>query len=111
MYTHISSRGASLSAALKLHSNSSLQVQKSYLLKYIARLEAFPADQETSSSAFLELHISNTTFTSETRKAFQMPSTLLVEVVGSIYLFCKYALFWDRAWHATISNKPARPIQ
>ena len=66
-----------------------LQVQKSYLLKYIARLEAFPADQKMTPSAFLELHLSNTTFTSETRKAFQIPSALLVEVVGSIYLFCK----------------------
>ena len=68
---------------------SALQIQKSYLLKYIARLEAFPADQDTVSSAFLELHLSNTTFTSETRKAFQIPSALLIEIVGSIYLFCK----------------------
>lgn len=66
-----------------------VQVQKSYLLKYIARLEAFPADQDTASAAFLELHLSNTTFTSETRKAFQIPAALLVELVGSIYLFCK----------------------
>ena len=66
-----------------------VQVQKSYLLKYIARLEAFPGDQDTASAAFLELHLANTTFTSETRKAFQIPAALLVELVGSIYLFCK----------------------
>ena len=58
-----------------------VQVQKSYFLKYIARLEAFPGDQDADSAAFLELHLANATFTSETRNAFQIPAALLVELV------------------------------
>lgn len=65
------------------------QIQKSYLLKYITRLEAFPSEEDASAPAYIELHLSNTTFTSETRKAFQVPGALLVDVIGSLYLFCK----------------------
>ena len=68
---------------------SAVQIQKSYFLKYITKLEAFPADEATTSYGYIEFHISNTTITSETRKAFQLPGALLIDVVGSIYLFCK----------------------
>ena len=71
----------------KARVSSVVQIHKSYLLKYITRLEAFPSEQD--GSAFVELHLSNTTFTSETRKAFQVPAASLIEVVGSIYLLCK----------------------
>ncbi|DBA75637.1 TPA: hypothetical protein ACH3X2_009071 [Trebouxia sp. C0005] len=70
-------------------SSGAMQIQKSYLLKYITRLEAFQSSVDAASPAYIELHLSNTTFTSETRKAFQVPGPLLVDVVGSIYLFCK----------------------
>ena len=68
------------------------QVQKSWLLKYITRLDAFPPDtgeDDASSPAFVELWIANSGFTSEARKAFQVPGAALVEVIGSLYLFCK----------------------
>ncbi len=66
-----------------------LQIQKCYLLKYITRLEAFQSSVDAATPAYIELHLSNTTFTSETRKAFQVPGPLLVDIIGSIYLFCK----------------------
>lgn len=70
---------------------SNVQVQKSYLLKYITRLDAFSPEDESdvASPAFIELGISNSAFTSESRKAFQVPADLLIEVIGSLYLFSK----------------------
>ncbi|DBB03251.1 TPA: hypothetical protein ACH3X3_010647 [Trebouxia sp. C0006] len=70
-------------------SSGAMQIQKCYLLKYITRLEAFQSSVDAATPAYIELHLSNTTFTSETRKAFQVPGPLLVDIIGSIYLFCK----------------------
>ncbi|KAL0020987.1 hypothetical protein WJX77_003610 [Trebouxia sp. C0004] len=70
-------------------SSGTMHIQKCYLLKYITRLEAFQSSVDAATPAYIELHLSNTTFTSETRKAFQVPGPLLVDIIGSIYLFCK----------------------
>lgn len=67
-------------------------MQKSWLLKYITRLDAFPSDgveDDAASAAYVELWIANSAFTSETRKAFEIPGPKLIEVIGSLYLFCK----------------------
>ncbi|KAK9813236.1 hypothetical protein WJX72_011232 [[Myrmecia] bisecta] len=65
------------------------QIRKTWTLKHLTRIEAFPGADE-GGQQYLELWFSNSAFTSETKQAFQVQDqAALTEVIGTLYLFVK----------------------
>ena len=60
-------------------------------------MEALTDPAKPNQPQFLELWFSNNAFTSESRFAFELEDTeTLQEVMGTLYLFCKYATCRDQ---------------
>ena len=66
-----------------------LQIRSSFLLKHMTRMEAF-LDEEEGRPQFLEMWFQSSTFGSDTKTAMQLDRAALQEVMGTVYLFCKW---------------------
>ena len=67
-----------------------MQVRKSWSLKHLTRLEAFPSNRPDGRPLAVELQFGGTTFSNEAKLACEAhtPSELM-DLMGTLYLFAK----------------------
>ncbi len=68
------------------------QIRKSWPLKHLSRVEAFPSSRPDGRPLAVELWFVGNAFSSEAKLACEAHTPVeLLDLLGTIYLFCKYA--------------------